>query len=391
MAAVVEPRVSREKLEELLSLGAEHASLDFKETCNLNATSDRVELAKDIGAMQFDGGFIVIGADSSGVLTGRLTAAEAGAFDEANLRNILGKWIDPALDLLVGIHEVDGKWAIVIYVGPSPAGASVYTVDGQYQDAGGKPKTVFRQGDVFVRDGSKATRWQQADVTRFRARIREVEKEKWRQEFTADIEAVIRSASAATSIAAGPASALTWQLDEATFEQSVVEQLRHGDDIPLKLLLDSASATATELILAGDSEELGTLLDRLACLLALAVRLELPQWIERVAGVLGSIYDFTVDESTAQQRSVGGVEAARVELAIIERIMALGALAVRRSDCSTLRTLVIQQVATFPEIYTNWIRHASVAAARAGYLDEVDDQGAQVGSGAAVSGHGPDR
>ena len=59
--------------------------------------ADLVEIAKDIGAMQFDGGFIVIGADSSGALTGRSTETEAEKFDEANLRNKIDKWIEPRL------------------------------------------------------------------------------------------------------------------------------------------------------------------------------------------------------------------------------------------------------------------------------------------------------
>ena len=376
MAAVVEPRINREKLDELLDLGAEHANLDFKETCDLGKKADKVEIAKDIGAMQFDGGFIVIGADSSGTLTGKLTPAQAAMFDEARLRSILAKWIDPPLDLLVGVHDVVGRFAVVIYVGPSSAGACVFAVDGQYEDPPGRPHTAFRQGDVFVRDGSQSRRWQQADIDRFRAKIRASEKEGWRRDFASDLESVVRGGSNAVTLARGPASALTWQLDETTFEQTVVEQLRHDDDIPLRLFLDSAVADADRLYLRGEQDEIATLLDRLTCLLALTVRLGLRDWIDRLIGVLVEVYSLTFDGNGSPRRIAGNIEPSWLQLAVIERMMAVGALAVRRADWHSVRSLVLQTPSNIlRDTYTNWIRHAQVMAARAGYLEQVDNQG----------------
>jgi len=63
---VVEPLVSEEKLRQLLAEQAESASLDFKSDCDLRNKPDQVELAKDVGAMQMHGGFIVLGADDRG-------------------------------------------------------------------------------------------------------------------------------------------------------------------------------------------------------------------------------------------------------------------------------------------------------------------------------------
>lgn len=382
MAAVLEPRVNREKLDELLELGAEHANLDFKEICDLGKTSDRVEIAKDIGAMQFDGGFIVIGADSSGVLTGKLTDPQAAMFDEAKLRSILGKWIDPPLDLLVAVHKVDTDNAVVIFVGPTPVGACVFSSDGQYEDPPGKPHTAFRQSDVFVRDGSQSRRWRQADVARFRAKIRASEKETWRREFAADIEVLVREGSTASTLAGGPASALTWQLDEATFERIVIEQLRRGDEIPLKLVLDTALTDADNLYLEGNEEELSTLLDRLASLLALVVRIELRDWIDRIIESLVAIYNLSLDSGGNQRHGAGGLDSSWLQLSVIERAMGVGALAVRREDWLTVRSIVLQTPSNLAvPIYRNWIRHAQVMASRAGYLEQVDNRGgrAEVG------------
>ena len=62
------PGVSEEQLTYLLGLGHESAGLDYKATLDLRQTRDLVELAKDVGAMQVDGGYIVVGTDDQGRL-----------------------------------------------------------------------------------------------------------------------------------------------------------------------------------------------------------------------------------------------------------------------------------------------------------------------------------
>jgi hypothetical protein len=53
---VIEPVVSRERLDQLLSEQHESAALDYEATVDLNERRDIVELAKDIGAMSTAGG-----------------------------------------------------------------------------------------------------------------------------------------------------------------------------------------------------------------------------------------------------------------------------------------------------------------------------------------------
>jgi len=89
----IEPTVSDEKLRQLLDEGHESDLLDFKDTCNLGETRDRVELAKDVGAMQVDGGYIVIGADEQGRPTGQLTPKLAALLDESIIRKKLIKYL----------------------------------------------------------------------------------------------------------------------------------------------------------------------------------------------------------------------------------------------------------------------------------------------------------
>jgi hypothetical protein len=209
-AVVVEPRVGEEKLRELLAFGAEAPTLDYKEACDLAATRDRVELAKDVGAMQVDGGYILVGATSAGKAAGRLTSGEAAKFDEATLRNVLKKWIPVPFDILTSIHDIEGQQFALIYVAPSPEGVCIFRADGQYQDAAtGKSTTVFREGDVFVRDGTQSRRWQQSDIVRFRARIRSSEKERWLAEVVPALQSIVAQGAMAQQLARGPATALT--------------------------------------------------------------------------------------------------------------------------------------------------------------------------------------
>jgi hypothetical protein len=129
---VIEPNVTKDKLVQLLDEGAESETLDFKETCDLSFKEDQVEVAKDVGAMLVDGGFIVVGADSQGRPIGRFTEDQAKLFDEATVRAKLAKWIPEPFELKVGVHQHGGDLFAVLYVGPNPKGCCIYQADGQY-------------------------------------------------------------------------------------------------------------------------------------------------------------------------------------------------------------------------------------------------------------------
>ena len=122
---IVEPLVSEEKLRQLLDEQAESAALDYKAICDLREKADTVELAKDVGAMQVAGGYIVIGADNNGRPTNGVAAERVALFDEATLRAKLRKWLPEPLDLLAAAHEIDGSKGGLIYVGGDSDGLCV--------------------------------------------------------------------------------------------------------------------------------------------------------------------------------------------------------------------------------------------------------------------------
>jgi hypothetical protein len=184
---VVEPTVTKDKLLRLLDEGGESETLDFKETSDLSSKEDQVEVAKDVGAMLVDGGFIVVGADSRGRPTGRFTRAQAKLFDEATLRAKLAKWIPEPFELKVGVHDHGGNLFAVVYVGSNPKGCCVFQADGQYTK-NGKLVVAFRAGDIFVRHGTASERFQQHDLDRIFARAEQVWAERAGERFAAHLE-----------------------------------------------------------------------------------------------------------------------------------------------------------------------------------------------------------
>ncbi len=140
------PGVSEEQLTYLLGLGHESAGVDFKTTLDPRQKRDLVELAKDVGAMQVDGGYIVIGADDQGrPVPPGVPAANLPLFDEANLRPKLAKWLPDGFEIRTVSHTLADCTFVLIYVIPTPGGFCIFKADGQYPD-GKDTKTVFRKG-----------------------------------------------------------------------------------------------------------------------------------------------------------------------------------------------------------------------------------------------------
>lgn len=368
---IVEPLVSEEKLRQLLDEQAESASLDYKSECDLRQKSDLVELAKDVGAMQIEGGFIVVGADDHGRPTTGVTREHAKVFDEAALRAKLRKWIPEPLILLSAAHDVDGALMVLVCVGPSPQGFAVFTADGQYT-VGGRQVTAFRKGDVFARHGSASEPWSQSDVGRVFERVVAAQKEEWRQGLAADF-ARLGVGTSGRDLATAPASALTWNLDAASYEAAIVEQLRAGDDIPLRLLLERLPIDASSL--AADEQrrvDLPTLFDRLICTGALGLRLGRIELAEEVIQTAGNVYD--VGFAIEREPRKWAIAAAAYWLELLERIMALGALAVRLKRWDVVRGIALRRGDSDDWRHArSWLRHGLTMAARSKLFVEDED------------------
>jgi hypothetical protein len=371
---VVEPTVTEEKLRQLLAEGAESESLDYKETLDLRSNADVIEIAKDLGAMQLLGGFIVVGADSAGRLTSRYTEDAAAQLDEARLRAQVTRYLPEPLDLLVATHSIDGRTASVIYTGPHQDCFVVFRADGQYT-VGDPPRerTVFRQGDVFARHGSASERWRQEDIDRIRRCLIAREKDGWRRELAEEIVRIAVGASG-RALASGTALGFTWRVDAETFRATAIELARSGDDVPIRLLVRGVASDARHLMgLDEAADELATMFDRLACLAALGIVLARPGVIDAAIDGLGRVYDLGFH----REHRGWTVQPAELWLSALTRVYGVGALAVREQDWRTVRLLALREGE--PEgsrrWFITWIRHGLTMAARSNlFVRQEDDR-----------------
>lgn len=153
----------------------------------------------------------------------------------------------------------------------------------------------------------------------------------------------------------------------------MLDLLRRDDTIAVRHLLTDARARARALIEADDIEAgLGHLVDKLACLAATFMQYDQRHWFEEIIGLLVDTYSMPLQEGDVQRfgystRISEREIAPRVWLVIMERVYALGALAVRRMDWPSVRILTLQLPEPLADegYDTNWLRHALTMASRA--------------------------
>jgi hypothetical protein len=376
MAVIVEPVLTEEKLLALLAERNEQSCLDYKETVDLTERRDTVEIAKDVAAMQSEpsGGYLVIGADSSGtVVPGSMTSQLADLFDEARLRAKLKNYLLEPFTISTAVHTINGDIFVLVYIGPSEHGWCIFAANGEYEDATKKPPKVilFRKGDVFVRHGSASERWQDTDRERLIKQIIERRKEAWRTELRQELAAIGERSLTASRLEELPASALTWKLDAEGFDQLVTELMRRNDDIPLRQLLTKIPADADSL--QDNPQEISTLLDRLTSVGGLALQFERHHWLDKVLTAFVTIYETRIGAGNSRYPPS---ETASFWLDIIAHVYALGGLAVRLKEWSSVRTLANRRPRgeTFGH-YGSWLRHAQTMASRANVIDTDESAG----------------
>lgn len=331
MAEPLVGRVDEETLRQVLAVGGETAALDFKSELHLDKRRDVVAVAKDIGAMAAVGGHIVVGADERGRPTGKVTERDCELFDEARLRAKVERYVGRRTTVHTAWHVVDGQCVAVIAVLPHPLGVCVFAVDGNYD--GGQE---FRAGDVFVRRGTASVRWSEDEAQGFLDRIAARQREAVRAEVRADLEAAVHAATTAATLRSGPSTALSWELDVEAFVSTVIEQVREGDEVPLRTLLVGMPRVLAEYARATRGiDRTADLLDRAVALLAQFITLGRSDLAEAVVRRLVSAYERAVGERSPAT----AVPAPVLGLMQAERATAVGALAVRERDWDQVRRL----------------------------------------------------
>jgi len=360
------PELSADRLRQLLAAGTETDHLDYKATIDLAERRDVVELVKDVGAFLAVGGDIVVGASDDGSGCEDFTDELAAKFDPSKVDQKFSRYIDKPFAVQVARHEIDGRHYVLLHIEPSPDGICVFKAPGTYPDPSdsSRQRTAFSIGDVFVREGAQSIRWQQHHVRALLQRIVSAQREGWLRTHRAELEEVVRGATAQT-LAAGPARSLSWTLDAETFEETLIELLREEDSIPVRLFVEGIGREGKHRLISDDADALDdfrTILDRVAILASIGVRLHHADLIDQALSIFLGLYDSL---HTAEARSLP-VRPEQLWLDIIARVYGVGGVAVRSRNWPAVRLLVLQK--TFVErrgrrLY--WFRHSVTHGSRA--------------------------
>ena len=389
---ILDGDISEEKIADLLGLEAEHPELDFKRSIDISSSHGAVELAKDLGAMQVLGGYILLGADDRGQLTGDMDEVDLRPFDQASLQTKMLKYLPRPLDLRTNTVEranpgEDEKHKVIaIFVGPHPGGCAFFEVHGTYEKSDGTTKKVFMAGDVFWRDGTSSTRMNQAGLEEVIEQRVERAKDEWmaeQQEIRRRERQDLQAAREGRELGEGPLGSVSLDLPTKELSLTVLDLIRRNDAIALRHLLNDSLRRARAILdQEGDIEaNLSDLLSKLVCLAAALLEHDQETWFREVLAILVQIYGMPVTED--QVRSFGySTEispeevAPRVWLAVIERVFGLGGLAVRLKKWAAVRQLTLQ----LPDVVEavgydrNWLRHALTMASRARHFEREDQQ-----------------
>lgn len=152
-------RVTKEKLIEIKNLDpkTELVDLDFKLTFSIKG-GPGIEIAKDIAAFaNTKGGYIIFGVSNDYQWIGLNDESDVD-IDEAKITQLCEKYIDGRIEFVYSIHELEDREFLILYINPSVE-INPFKIIGQYERGrSGKVKciTVFKEGDVYCRRGSRS-------------------------------------------------------------------------------------------------------------------------------------------------------------------------------------------------------------------------------------------
>ncbi len=387
--------VTDERLGALLVLAAEYDDLDFKRKLDLSSRRDEVELAKDVGAMQVKGGHVVIGVDGGGVPTGDMDSADASPFDPANLVPKMQRFLEGSLEIASSVLTKDGHTIVLISVTPNSRGCAFFQIDGQYPDPRqpGQLVTVFRAGDVFWRENTRSVRirregFEEIIERRFAARRGELLREWAAAQLALATSETASESTPPTDAATKPRPTPSFAIPSDQVSETGIALVRENDEVGLQQMLDDGRKRVRTYIENAElgEDQLPTLLDSIICLAATFLSYGREDWFERVIQLLVDAYaaagDVTVVKSFGYSTEISpAAKAPRVWLAIIERVFALGGLAVRSEAWKAVRTLATQlpgplQLGGYER---NWLRHALTMASRARHFAVTTEGQQQIG------------
>ncbi|WKK70476.1 hypothetical protein Q0F99_11430 [Rathayibacter oskolensis] len=379
---VADGRVDREKLAELLALGAEQEALDFKATLDLSDPKHQVDHIKDILSMMslLDGGYLVVGVDNAGRVEENQPPIDPRQFDSAVLLQKTASFVDGRLDIRSAVYELDNQSGerrpvALIYCGPPPGLLPlVVKRSGEYPTAGGKARVVLRVGQIVIREGTTTTalrpdHWQhllERHVDRARKAARR-DADALMSRVVALLETSERTGSAQTPIDV--------DMDSRTFATAAISLIESGNQSRLEQFLIPTTGILRSLVARDDYDAATEVLDKVFSLASVAMLYGTLEQFSRVMKFITTYYSSIPGISDSVHNSEPGERRrAQAWLDVLIRLYALGALAVRQAKWLHLREMVAHPYNVTPNYgYASWLRHALTSAARADLLTPGKD------------------
>lgn len=366
---VVDGRTDRDKLLELLRAG-EQTRLDYKASLDLNSHEDKLNFVKDIVAMSNrpGGGYILVGVDDAGQPCAEIGELDLSRFDGARLGEMVRSYIDGQIHVHTQFHDLpEGKQVIVVRVEGHRDGLPLpMAKDGQYQGNRGT-RSVFRKGDVAVREGAANVPLRHAhwgDLLAQRDASIRLQAMNDAQQLIGQFVELMRAGGARQGVP------MTLDMDNDTFAAAVESNLSVGDDAGIRRILTRACQPAQS---RGDNET--SAMDKVTIIAIQSILTGSDETLEKAGNALFKIY---LDAHHRRAPVAFLVET-------ITRVYVIGALAVRTAYWSGLPGLVLRPVNIAPVgdyRYASWIRHGQVQGSRSHLFKDQPLESAMVLSAA---------
>jgi hypothetical protein len=368
---VTDGRVDREKLDELLLLGAEHEALDFKRTLDLGKESrkDGLSFVRDCLAMASlpGGGYLIVGVEDNGSLALTHTPIVPAHFDSASLMQKVRNFIDQPLAIVSAVHviEVTGvaHSVALVYVPTSPSGLPLpVTRNGEYTDErSNRSVSMLRLGEVVIREGTSTTHLAHRHWQRLLASYTDQVKAEARKDIDDLIRSVVESGGIALSTSGPP---LVLEMDDSAFGLALMSASRAQIRAVLSQATDAGVASAR-----GFESDLPRALDKIAIVGAFAVTHSKRKLLDAVVTAFLHVYAAAPRPSPYSVPLTYPADVATATLwrEVVMRVMAVGAAAVRAENWRAVRVLGLVPFEDERDgfKFPSWIRHALVYASRA--------------------------
>lgn len=360
---VPDGRTDLEKLKELLG-NPEQTHLDLKASVDLSVAADKLKFVKDAVTMASrpEGGYILVGVDDAGTPCMPIgTIADRARFDGSRVGALIRGYVEASVHVVVEIHELDGNEIVVVCV-RNPDGLPIpFNKDGQHAGPtpDGKAVTVFRKGEIFVREGAENVPIRYAHWADLLSSYTQGIRDQTSEAALSMLREVLTGRDGAAGDTGG--IPLLIDMDEATFTATAIRLLETGNDVRLRQFLRTLSRSTG---VAVDVAEYRAAVDRWAIFCAQALHFERPDLV-----------DEAIDKLVEAYQGLGiDADANRKRLIVVERIYVVGSLAVRLAAWETVRSVALRPVAGNsyePDyVYSSWIRAAQVYASREGLTED---------------------